>query len=447
MKKRGISLIVLIVTIIVIIILAAAVILTLSKNNPIGSAKEASFKEDVYNFKTELELYKAKISRNGEDVTKLYASKDSDPSITDVISSMQKKYINKLEVREGKLAYVGKDKTEYLLAREINLLPEDELLDDDILTELKPFITEWTVEAGDSIVLPLSTYAHNRYNFSVNYGDGTGNKEVTSATDEDATHTYTNEGTYIVTITGECPAFSFNAIPESKDKITKIIQWGDVFYQTDGIKSALNVNFRNCVNLSDPIPEPLKNTFAKINSLEYLFSGCTSITEIPPKLFYNSNVSSYSNCFSGCINLQYIPENLFIKCNKATNFDCTFQSCSTITEIPNSLFKNCPNVMYFRNTFNGSKIEKIPSDLFKNCPNVTHFTECFLECRALKEVPENLFDNCNQIIDCYRMFARCYGVTGNAPRLWEKSTITRPHWCFTGCTNLSNYSEIPDLWK
>ena len=326
-------------------------------------------------------------------------------------------------------------------------MPEDELLDDDILTELKPFITEWTVEAGDSIVLPLSTYAHNRYNFSVNYGDGTGNKEVTSATDEDATHTYTNEGTYIVTITGECPAFSFNAIPESKDKITKIIQWGDVFYQTDGIKLALNVNFRNCVNLSDPIPEPLKNTFAKINSLEYLFSGCTSITEIPPKLFYNSNVSSYSNCFSGCINLQYIPENLFIKCNKATNFDCTFQSCSTITEIPNSLFKNCPNATYFRNTFNGSKIEKIPSDLFKNCPNVTHFTECFLECRALKEVPENLFDNCNQIIDCYRMFARCYGVTGNAPRLWEKSTITRPHWCFTGCTNLSNYSEIPDLWK
>ena len=85
MKKRGISLIVLIVTIIVIIILAAAVILTLSKNNPIGSAKEASFKEDVYNFKTELELYKAKISRNGEDVTKLYANKDSDPNITDVI--------------------------------------------------------------------------------------------------------------------------------------------------------------------------------------------------------------------------------------------------------------------------------------------------------------------------------------------------------------------------
>ena len=46
MKKinnKGISLIVLIITIIVVIILAAVVILTLSKNNPIESAKEARF--------------------------------------------------------------------------------------------------------------------------------------------------------------------------------------------------------------------------------------------------------------------------------------------------------------------------------------------------------------------------------------------------------------------
>ena len=46
-KQNGISLIVLIVTIIVIIILAAVVILTLSKNNPIDSSKEATFKEKL----------------------------------------------------------------------------------------------------------------------------------------------------------------------------------------------------------------------------------------------------------------------------------------------------------------------------------------------------------------------------------------------------------------
>ena len=45
--KKGISLIVLVITIIVIIILAAAVILTLTGNNPIENAKQASFVNDM----------------------------------------------------------------------------------------------------------------------------------------------------------------------------------------------------------------------------------------------------------------------------------------------------------------------------------------------------------------------------------------------------------------
>ena len=55
--KKGISLIVLIITIIVVIILAAVVILTLSKNNPIESAKEAAFKEDTRAYQDELNMY------------------------------------------------------------------------------------------------------------------------------------------------------------------------------------------------------------------------------------------------------------------------------------------------------------------------------------------------------------------------------------------------------
>ncbi|CDC78980.1 unknown [Clostridium sp. CAG:465] len=50
----------LIVTIIVIIILAAAVILTITKNNPVSSAKEATFKEDMSNIQDELSMYLSK---------------------------------------------------------------------------------------------------------------------------------------------------------------------------------------------------------------------------------------------------------------------------------------------------------------------------------------------------------------------------------------------------
>ena len=59
-SKKGISLIVLIITIVVIIILAAVVILTLTKNNPIESAKEAALKEDIRAYQDELNMYISK---------------------------------------------------------------------------------------------------------------------------------------------------------------------------------------------------------------------------------------------------------------------------------------------------------------------------------------------------------------------------------------------------
>ena len=53
-NNKGISLIVLIVTIIVIVIIASIIIISIRKNNPVESAKEARFKEDVNGFKLEL---------------------------------------------------------------------------------------------------------------------------------------------------------------------------------------------------------------------------------------------------------------------------------------------------------------------------------------------------------------------------------------------------------
>ena len=80
-KKKGISLIVLIVTIIVIIILAAVIILTINQNNPLNSAKEAVFREDINNFETELEIYKANMKYKEENPEELNANKETTPYI------------------------------------------------------------------------------------------------------------------------------------------------------------------------------------------------------------------------------------------------------------------------------------------------------------------------------------------------------------------------------
>ena len=112
--KRGISLIVLIVTIIVIIILAAAVILTITKNNPVSSAKEATFKEDVTAIQDELSLYLSKkYTDNPTSFDKSSVNLSGDSMVTELPST--RKYKDKVSIIKGKLAWNGEteNNTEY----------------------------------------------------------------------------------------------------------------------------------------------------------------------------------------------------------------------------------------------------------------------------------------------------------------------------------------------
>ena len=113
-QKRGISLIVLIVTIIVIIILAAAVILTITTNNPVSSAKEATFKEDMISIQDELSMYLSKkYTDNPTSFDKSSVNLSGDSMVTELPST--KKYKDKVSVINGKLAWNGEteNNTEY----------------------------------------------------------------------------------------------------------------------------------------------------------------------------------------------------------------------------------------------------------------------------------------------------------------------------------------------
>jgi len=113
-QKKGISLIVLIITIIVIIILAAAVILTISKNNPVSSAKEATFKEDMSNIQDELSMYLSKkYTDNPTSFDKSSVNLSGDAMVAELPST--KKYKDKVSVIKGKLVWNGEteNNTEY----------------------------------------------------------------------------------------------------------------------------------------------------------------------------------------------------------------------------------------------------------------------------------------------------------------------------------------------
>ena len=122
-EKKGISLIVLIITIIVVIILAAAVILTITKNNPVDSAKEATFKEDVKAFQDDLALTVAKEYTDKQGQRDQKISTSDYEKIKNYIPSFTEKYKDKFIIQDDQL--VGTDslsEKEKTWANDINIL-------------------------------------------------------------------------------------------------------------------------------------------------------------------------------------------------------------------------------------------------------------------------------------------------------------------------------------
>ena len=79
-------------------------------------------------------------------------------------------------------------------------------------------------------ILPLPNIPG--YNFTVNWGDGTPINTVTSYNSANARHTYSQAGTYVIEIKGECPGLvSMYPFDNWQYNITDIINWGtpDVF--------------------------------------------------------------------------------------------------------------------------------------------------------------------------------------------------------------------------
>jgi Tfp pilus assembly protein PilE len=168
-NKKGISLIVLVITIIVIIILAGSVILSLSKNNPILSAQEATFKNDMDSLQSELTMY---ITKQYAQTLGSYDVNNMNGEVSTYIPSVTK-YDSTFDVVKGKLIYTGTNTQNLSYARNMNL---------DISTVytgtaeiVKPTLsvvnkTEGTVESWVNVTSVMRQDVAEKYIFST-YAD------------------------------------------------------------------------------------------------------------------------------------------------------------------------------------------------------------------------------------------------------------------------------------
>jgi hypothetical protein len=365
------------------------------------------------------------------------------------------------------------------------------------------FKTEWVV-SGDAtartVTLPLiNTRAEGSlsYDCIVEWGDGTATSTITTYNDADRIHTYANNGTYDVNITGTMEGWSFNNTGD-KLKITKVLNWGEtgIFngfkYLAHGFHGCTNLisiasggitksgtgilsdgflwTFDNCTSLAT-IPADLFKNMTSLTShgFDGTFMECTGLTAIPAHLFdYNTGVAycAFQYTFYDCnnVSLTTIPTDLFKYNINAANssFNATFYNCTHITSIPTDLFRYNTSVgtSGFYETFRGcTSLATIPGALFKYNTSCTSFYKTFLNCSSLQLVANIFYENgyqstrfLNQSVDFSFCFYRSSfaGTQGIAPDLWNcgfgTGTPTKTY-CFDGTgnstTSLSNYADIP----
>ena len=332
----------------------------------------------------------------------------------------------------------------------------------------------FTVQATPSLSVTLPTPPGYTYSYTVDWGDGSAvSPLITTYFSTNATHVYTNAGSYNISIRGVCGGFYCQTAP-IRTIITNIVEWG-----TNGDFRSLS--FSGCVNLTT-IPNTPLTSVSNITSLNSLFTQCSSLLgPIPDGFFDNApNVTDFSYTFEYCSSISgSIPVDLFkYNTNVAANaFAYTFFYCSGLSGlIPTDLFRY--NTLASTSAFNGtfgncSKLSgSIPIDLFRyntlvssfgfygtfdNCINLSGsiptdlfryntlvsswgFFGTFGHCGSLSgSIPTDLF-RYNTLADNFiGVFNSCAGITGSIPvDLFRYNTLaTNFGSAFTYCLNMS----------
>jgi len=143
---------------------------------------------------------------------------------------------------------------------------------DDTFTQTEAFITTWdTTEFNESITIYTNPH-FNTYSYTVDWGDGETSENQTG----NATHTYINEGTHTISITGNFPAIYNYNTPTNALKLKSVESWGTIAWESmesafEGCED-LTINTTNTPNLS--------NT----TTMRYMFDNATN---------FNSDISNW----------------------------------------------------------------------------------------------------------------------------------------------------------
>ena len=225
--------------------------------------------------------------------------------------------------------------------------------------------------------------------------------------------------------------------------------------------------FQNCVLLK-AVPAQLFGTSTKTKTLSYLFNGCTSLESIAPDAFSGLKAASttFMYAFEKCTSLEEIPDGLLENNSTISTWTGMFRYCTGLRKVGSNVF-NCGGSTTFGSVFDGcTALEEVGENLLVNAAKLTGVTSLFRDCSSLKSVPVNIFDECTKLKSVSNAFSGCTSLAGESPyttvngrkyHLYDRTTdnatesgltaLTSTAGCFKGCTQLTDYAQIPDIWK
>ena len=138
-----------------------------------------------------------------------------------------------------------------------------------VTTTGRPFVTTWKTDnigatADNQIRIGTSG---DGYNYSVDWGDGESDTNVSG----DITHTYSQPGTYTVSIDGAFPRIIFGLEGHDNQKILSVEQWGNIAWES------MQIAFLGCINLvinASDAPD-----LSRVMSMRRMFTGAESLNQ------------------------------------------------------------------------------------------------------------------------------------------------------------------------
>lgn len=180
-----------------------------------------------------------------------------------------------------------------------------------------------------------------------------------------------------------------------------------------------------------------------------VFAHCKKLTSIPSNFLEHAayNIVDLSNFFydSG---LTSIPANFIPESIVTLTTDMMFYGCP-LTELPTNMFPktvtslSAYNMFHFCSTMTG----EVTNEFFPSGLNTLNAHNMFASCKALTTVSDTLGNVIPKNANLVGMFNECTGITSQLPELWTThQEQTQHNECFRGCTEASNFSNVPDDW-